>query len=79
MKQPPPKRQGIKRVTAIQLPKKPHQWEAIESVKPEIYHRCVVCMKQKPGEYQNYNECPGYIDLFLHFKEDQTLIIKEYK
>lgn len=79
MKKPLPKRTGPKRIQQTHLPKKPHQWEAIESIKPEIIHQCVVCFKQKPGEYNNYNECPDYPDLFLHFKEDAQLIIKEYK
>lgn len=59
------------------LPKRAHQWEAIESVKPEIIHQCVVCFKQKLGGYNNYNECPGHPDLFLHFKEDIQLIMKD--
>ncbi len=77
MRRPPTKALG--RVSQAFVPKKPHQWEAIESVKPEVYHRCVVCFKEKPGEYNNYNECPGYPDLFLHFKEDIQLIMKEGK
>lgn len=78
MGRPPPKR-ALGRVPASLLPKRAHQWGAIESTKPEIYHQCVVCFKEKPGEYNNYNECPGSPDLFLHFKEDPRLIMKEGK
>lgn len=80
----PPKREperlpsGQKRPKDFQLPKKAHQWEVIDSMVPEIYHQCVICFKEKPGAFNNYNECPGYPDLFLHFKEDIQLIIKEY-
>lgn len=74
----PPKR-ALGRVPANLLPKRAHQWGMIDSVKPEIYHQCVVCFKGKPEGYNNYNECPGYPDLFLHFKEDPYLITKEGK
>lgn len=77
MRKPPTRAKG--RVPQYMLPKKPHQWQAIESMHPQIYHQCVVCLKEKPGEFNNYNECPGHPDLFLHFKEDPTLIMKEGK
>lgn len=77
MKTPPTRAKG--RVPYSLVPKRPHQWEAIESVKPEVIHICVYCFKQKPGEYNNYNECPGKPDLFLHFKEDIQLIMKDGK
>jgi hypothetical protein len=58
----------------MKLVSKQHQWELLDPENKAGTQRCVVCYKQKPVELENTNECPGYPDLFLHFKEDATLI-----
>lgn len=77
-KRPPPRTEEDKK-RPTKPPDRSHQWETIDARWPEVYQRCVVCFREKPGAYENYNECPGHPDLFQHFSDDPRLIIKEHK